>query len=61
MLVLMTKFGRSEKIRPSGFLFWNIWFWQFQNRNMTRAKFEDLKIQSILRHEKGLKSIKESR
>jgi hypothetical protein len=61
MLVLMTKFGRSEKIGPSGFLFWNIWFWQFQNRNMTRAKFKDLKIQSILRHEKGLKSIKELR
>jgi hypothetical protein len=52
----MTKFGRSEKTGPSGFLFQIIQFWQFQNRNITRAKLEDLKIQGILRHGKGLRS-----
>jgi hypothetical protein len=54
--VLMSKFDRSKKIRPSGFQ-----FRQFQNRNMIRAKLEDLKIQGVLRHGKGLRSIKESR
>jgi hypothetical protein len=33
-------------------------FGSFQNRNRTRATLEDLKIQEVLRHGKGLKSIK---
>jgi hypothetical protein len=27
--VLVTKFGKYEKIGPFGFLFWTIRFWQF--------------------------------
>jgi hypothetical protein len=57
----MTKFSTSEKTVLSGFLFQNIRFWQFQGKTKGGAKLEDLKIQDILRHEKGLKSIKEPR
>jgi hypothetical protein len=31
-VVLMTKFGRAEKIWCSSFLFWIVWFWQFQGK-----------------------------
>jgi hypothetical protein len=50
--MLMTKFGESGKIRLSGFLFWNIRFWQFHGKTKEGAKLEDLKIQDILRHGK---------
>jgi hypothetical protein len=43
--LLVTKFCKSEKAGLSGFAFWNIRFWQFQNRNMTGVKHEDLKVQ----------------
>jgi hypothetical protein len=36
-------------------------FGSFQNRNREFAKLKDLKIQDVLRHEKILKGIKESR
>jgi hypothetical protein len=36
--VLMTKFGKAEKIGPSSFQFWIIRFLQFQNRNREGAK-----------------------
>jgi hypothetical protein len=48
--VLMTKFGESGKTGLSGFLFWTIRFWQFHDKTNEGAKFEDLKIQGILRH-----------
>jgi hypothetical protein len=57
----MTKFGKAEKIGCSGFLFWIVWFWQFQYKTKEGARLEDLKIQGILRHGKGLKSIREPR
>jgi hypothetical protein len=41
----MTNFRKSGKTRLSGFIFWNIRFQLFQNRNRTGAKLEDLKIQ----------------
>jgi hypothetical protein len=56
--VLMTKFGKSGKTGPSSFLFQTIQFWQFQNKIKEEAKLEDLKIQCVLKHEKGLKGIK---
>jgi hypothetical protein len=59
--VLMTKFGKSGKIRLSSLLFRNIWFCQFQDKTKEGARLEDLKIQRVLWHEKGLKSIKEAR
>jgi hypothetical protein len=40
-LLLMTKFGKAGKTGSSSFLFWIVWFWQFQNMNMTGAKLED--------------------
>jgi hypothetical protein len=55
--LLMTKFGKSEKTRLSSLLFWNIRFLQFQSKAKEEAKFEDLKIQDILKQEKGLKDI----
>jgi hypothetical protein len=61
MLVLMTKFGKSEKIGLSGLLFWNIWFQSFQSKARERVKLEDLKIQGVLKQENGLKRIKGSR
>jgi hypothetical protein len=57
----MTKFGKSEKTGLSSLLFQNIRFWQFQVKTKEGAKLEDLKIQRILRHEKGLRSNKEPR
>jgi hypothetical protein len=41
----MMKFGKFGKTGLSSFAFWNIWFWQFQNRNKMGAKVVDLKIQ----------------
>jgi hypothetical protein len=57
----MTKFGKSGKIGLSGLLFRNIRFWQLQVKTKEGAKLEDLKIQSVLRHGKELRSINESR
>jgi hypothetical protein len=54
----MTKFGKSGKIGPFGFLFRTVWFWQFQSKAKEGAKFEDLKIQCVLKQENGLKGIK---
>jgi hypothetical protein len=45
----MTKFGEFEKIRLSSLLFWNIRFQQFQSKVREEAKFEDLKIQGVLK------------
>jgi hypothetical protein len=56
--MLMTKFGKSEKIGLSGLPFRNIRFWQFQNKIKEGARLEDLKIQDVLRQENGLKEIK---
>jgi hypothetical protein len=55
----MIKFDKSVKIELSGLLFWNIQFWQFQVQIKEGAKIKDLRIQGILRHGKGLRSIKE--
>jgi hypothetical protein len=57
----MTKFGKSRKIKLSSLLFRNIRFQQFQSKAKEEAKFEDLKIQGVLKQEKGLKGIKGSR
>jgi hypothetical protein len=54
----MTKFGNSKKTGPSGFLFRTVRFWQFQSKAKEGAKFKDLKIQGVLKQEKGLKGIK---
>jgi hypothetical protein len=54
----MTKFGKVKKTGPSGFLFWTIRFRQFKNKKKEGTKLEDLKIQCVLKHEKGLKCIK---
>jgi hypothetical protein len=54
-LVLMTKFGKSEKIGPSGFSFRTVRFRQFQSKAKEEAKLEDLKIQGVLKQEKGAK------
>jgi hypothetical protein len=54
----MTKFDKYEKTRPSDFLFQTIWFWQFQDETDEAAKLDDLKIQCVLMHKKGLKGIK---
>jgi hypothetical protein len=57
----MIKFGKSGKTGLSGLTFQNIWFQQFQSKAEERVKFEDLKIQAVLKQEKGLKDIKGSR
>jgi hypothetical protein len=57
VMVLMTKFGKSEKIRLSGLLFRNIRFWRFQSEANEETKFKDLNIQGALKQEKGLKGI----
>jgi hypothetical protein len=44
MVLLMTKFDKSEKIGLFDLLFWNIRFRQFQSKAKEDAKFEDLKI-----------------
>jgi hypothetical protein len=49
----MTKFGKSEKIGPSGFSFRTVQFRQFQSKAKEEAKLEDLKIQGVLKQEKG--------
>jgi hypothetical protein len=54
----MTKFGKSGKTGLSGLLFQNIRFWQFQSKSKEEAKFKDLKIQGVLKQEKGLKGNK---
>jgi hypothetical protein len=59
--MLMTKFGNSGKTILSGLLFRNIRFWQFHDETNEGAKLKDLKIQCVLRHEKGLKGIEEPR
>jgi hypothetical protein len=59
--VLMAKFGKFGKTRLSGLPFWNIRFWQFQSKTEERAKLEDLKVQGILKQEKGLKGINRPR
>jgi hypothetical protein len=51
--VLMTKFGKSRKTGPSGFLLRTVQFWQFQSKAKEGAKFKDLKIQGVLKEEKG--------
>jgi hypothetical protein len=56
--VLITKFGMAGKTGPSGFLFWSI---RFQNKTKEGAKFEDFKIQDVLKKEKGLEGIKAPR
>jgi hypothetical protein len=50
-----------EKIGLSDFIFQKIRFWQFQGKTKEGAKLEDLKIQGVLRQEKGLTSIKKPR
>jgi hypothetical protein len=57
----MTKFDKSGKTGLSGFLCWTIRFWHFQDKTKEEAKFKDLKIQGVLRNEKGLKSVKKPR
>jgi hypothetical protein len=37
----MTKFRKSKKTGPSGFLFRTVRFWQFQSKAKKGAKFED--------------------
>jgi hypothetical protein len=61
ILLLTTKFGKAEKTGQSGFVFRNIRFSQFQNRNREGDKQEDLRILVHLRHGKGVRSIKETR
>jgi hypothetical protein len=51
--LLMTKFDKAEKTGLSGFPNRNIWFWQFLNQMKKDAKYEYLKIQECLKHEKG--------
>jgi hypothetical protein len=53
--LLMIKFGNVKKIGPFGFLFQTVWFWRFSEQEQRRAKFEDLKIQGVLRYEKNTK------
>jgi hypothetical protein len=55
----MIKFGKSEKIGLPDLLFRNIRFLQFQVESKKGSKLEDLKIQDVLRHGKGLRSINE--
>jgi hypothetical protein len=54
----MNKFGKTDKIRLSGLPNRSIRFWQFHSKTKEGAKLEDLKIQGILKQEKGLKGIK---
>jgi hypothetical protein len=59
--MLMTKFGKGDKTGCSSFLFRIVRFWHIQVKTKGVAKLEDLKIQCVLRHGKGLRSIKEAR
>jgi hypothetical protein len=54
----MTKFGKARKIICSSFLFWTVWFRQFQNMKKTGAKLGELKIQGVLKQGEWLKGIK---
>jgi hypothetical protein len=54
----MTKFGEARKTRLSGLPNRSIRFWQFQSQTKEGSKLEDLKSQSVLKLEKGLKDIK---
>jgi hypothetical protein len=54
----MIKFGKSKKTGLFGLLFKNIQFRQFHNKVEKRVKHEDLKIQGVLKQEKGPKGIK---
>jgi hypothetical protein len=54
----MIKFDRTRKIKLSGLPNQSIRFWQFQSQTKEGAKLEDLKIQRVLKLEKGLKYIK---
>jgi hypothetical protein len=56
--VLMTKFDKSKETGPSGFLLRTMRFRQFQGKTKEGAKVEDLKIQYVLKYEKGLEGIK---
>jgi hypothetical protein len=57
----MNKFGKVEKTGCFRFLFQIVRFWQFQVKTKEGAKLKDLKIQSVLRHGKGFRNIKEPR
>jgi hypothetical protein len=57
----MTKFGKSGKTGLSDLLFRNIQFWQFQYKTKKGARLKDLKIQGVLKHGNGLKSINKPR
>jgi hypothetical protein len=59
----MTKFAKPGRTGFSGFLFWVVWFQQFQNMKKAGAKLGYLKIQGVLKQEGGggLKGIKGSR
>jgi hypothetical protein len=61
MYLLITKFDKFRKIGSSSFLFRTIRFRQFQSKVKEGAKFKDLKIQGILKQDKGLKGIMGSR
>jgi hypothetical protein len=61
IVLLMTKFGKAGKTRQSGLPNRCIRFWQFQSQTMEEAKLVDLKIQGVLKPEKGLKGIKGTR
>jgi hypothetical protein len=54
----MTKFGKAEK---TDFLFQIVQFWYIQVKIKEVTKLKDLKIQDVLRHAKGLRSIMEPR
>jgi hypothetical protein len=54
----MTKFGKARKSGLFNLPNWSIWFWQFQSKTDEVTKLEDLKIQGVLKQEKGLKGIK---
>jgi hypothetical protein len=59
--VLIIKFDKSRKTGTSDFPLWTVQFQQFQNKAKERAKLEDLKVQGVLRQEKGIKGIKAPR
>jgi hypothetical protein len=54
----MSKFGKTEKNGLSDLSNRSIQFCQFQSKIKEEAKLADLKIQSVLKQEKGLKAIK---
>jgi hypothetical protein len=54
----MTKFDKAEKTGLTDLPNRSIRFRQFQSKTDEGAKLEDLKIQSVLKQEKGLKGIK---